>query len=271
MVGNRHRVAGMVAGVCDRSGAEASRERRYLRARERSEQQRGGEAIGSHNMRSDPPPKHIDSTTAQAHDISRDSAASDIERADLSARSMGSTSATDGESTSATSEVGAGVGMGAHYPARERRAQGRAAPRGRDAARDVGRAAGRAGDAERWLALLAPETLPPGAERTVNDSHSKWYRLRLAHSSPLTVVLEIEIWLGELWAHLAVTGRSAPPTLAEVGYCRDLFLGDRKAIQVLPRKIEQAEAGARTVHLYAPLESDALPSFARSCHPGVQP
>lgn len=122
---------------------------------------------------------------------------------------------------------------------------------------------GRASDAARWLAMLAPAeaALPPGVERMVNDTQAKWYRLRLAHS-PLRATLEIEIWQGELWAHLAITGRAAPPSLSELTFCRDLFLGDRKAIQVLPRRIEQAEAGARTVHLYAPLESDALPSFS---------
>jgi hypothetical protein len=127
----------------------------------------------------------------------------------------------------------------------------------------VRRTAG-AGDAERWLALLAPETLPPGV-----DSHSKWYRLRLA-TAPLTVILEIEVWQGELWAHLAITGRAAAPTLGEVTYCRDLFLGDRKAIQVLPRKLEAAEAGARSVHLYVQLESDTLPSCSRTCHPAMK-
>jgi hypothetical protein len=133
----------------------------------------------------------------------------------------------------------------------------------------VRRTAGRDGDAERWLAMLAPARLPADVERTVNDSHSKWYRVRLAQA--LTVVLEIEIWQGELWAHLAITGRVAPPTQADLVYCRDLFLGDRKVIQVLPRKLEAAEAGARSIHLYAQLESDSLPSCSRTCHPGVTP
>jgi hypothetical protein len=126
---------------------------------------------------------------------------------------------------------------------------------------------GRARDAARWLAMLAPEPLPPGVELGVNDEQSKWYRLRLASASPLRAVLEIEIWQGELWAHLAITGRQLPPSIAEVSYCRDLFLGDRKAIQVLPRKLERTEAGARSVHLYAPLESDSLPAFGRACMP----
>jgi hypothetical protein len=125
---------------------------------------------------------------------------------------------------------------------------------------------GRAREAARWLALLAPEALPPGVELTVNDEQSKWYRLRLAFC-PLRAILEIEIWQGSLWAHLAITGRTALPSGSEIGFCRDLFLGDRNAIQMLPRKLEREQAGARTVHLYAPLESDALPSFARPCFP----
>lgn len=125
---------------------------------------------------------------------------------------------------------------------------------------------GRAGDAARWLERLSPATLPPGVERTVNDDQSKWYRVRLG-LLPLAVVVEIEIWHGELWAHMAVTGRNAAPAAAEVAWCRDLFLGDRKAIAVLPRKIERTESSARTVDIYAPLESDALPSCARACVP----
>lgn len=147
-----------------------------------------------------------------------------------------------------------------------RRLRERERGRGQQNAPAGDRSQGRASDAARWLDVLAPETLPPGVERVVNDEHAKWYRLRLA-AIPLRAILEIEIWQGELWAHLAITGRSAPPSATEVAYCRDLFLGDRKAIQVLPRKLERAEAGARTVHLYAPLESDALPSFSRPFHP----
>jgi len=124
---------------------------------------------------------------------------------------------------------------------------------------------GRGRDAARWLAQLAPAQLPPGVELTVDNEQSKWYRVRLA-VLPLRATLEIEIWQGELWAHLALTGRASPPSLPEVSYCRDLFLGDRKAIEVLPRKLERTEAGARTVHLYAPLESDSLPSFSRAYH-----
>lgn len=120
----------------------------------------------------------------------------------------------------------------------------------------------------RALALLAPEALPPGCERVVNDEQSKWYRMRLG-AGVLSLVLEVEVWRGELWAHLVVTGREAAPSAIEIAYCRDLFFGERKAIQVLPRKLERMSSGdARAAHLYAPLESDGgVPSFVRAGAP----
>jgi hypothetical protein len=95
---------------------------------------------------------------------------------------------------------------------------------------------------------------------TAADVSVRWYRVRLG-AVPLTACLEVEIWHGEAWAHLALeqAGTDAP-SLAELDWCRDVFLGDRKAIQILPRKREAFRAGLRTVHLYAQLEADSLPS-----------
>lgn len=234
MVGKRDSVVGVVVGRSDRgveSNAALPVGSVHLM---RDDGQLDECGIGSDSTRRSPP-KHKDNKLSQARGIGRELGAGAAHRSSASVRSTESGSASASQSTSR----GAGVTV---------------------SARDLRHAAGRQGDAERWLAQLAPAQLPSGVERTVNDLHSKWYRLRA--TTPLTVILEIEVWHGELWAHLAITGRTAPPTLAELGWCRELFLGDRKAIQVLPRKIEQLEAGARTVHLYAPLESDALPSFA---------
>jgi hypothetical protein len=258
MVGKQQRWMGAVSRV-DHGATTRSAERSYLRGDEQRAAEGGAGAIASHSTRSNPPPKHKANYLAQPSDIGADSLAAPIEPAGVSASSLESTCSSASESTFASPSVST-----------RRRASPRQATGdvGRDAARDVGRASGHVGAAERWLALLAPVALPPGVECTVNDSHSKWYRLRLANS-PLTVTLEIEIWQGELWAHLAITGRSAPPSLAELSWCRDLFLGDRKAIQVLPRKLEAAEAGARTVHLYAQLETDTLPSCSRAGHPSI--
>lgn len=275
MVGKQHRQAGVVGDVGDRSAASApSGARRYLRRDERDAQipsraiapNSSSAAVFPHISAaiSNPPPKDINDPP-QANEIWTKSQTDADPRANVSERSIESASTSSGESGSASARESTRVGTSAHAARRATRRES-ACEVGRDAARDLGRSAGRAGDAERWLTLLAPRALPPGVECTVNDSHSKWYRLRLA-GGPLTVILEIEVWQGALWAHLAVTGRGAPPALAEIGYCRDLFLGDRKAIQILPRRLEAAEAGARTSHLYAQLESDCLPSFCRAIHP----
>lgn len=121
----------------------------------------------------------------------------------------------------------------------------------------------RANDAARWLARLAPEVLSAGVERSVDGERSKWYRVRLG-GSWLAVILEVQCHQGALWAHLAITGRVREPSLAELAWCRDVFLGDRRAIQIMPRKVEAFEAGARTAHLYSELEGQSLPSFAPS-------
>lgn len=181
---------------------------------------------GSDNTRTDPPPKHKNNNEAQASDISRENVALSLATSNPSARLRKSTSASGLDT--------------------------------RTAVRQLGRAA----HAERWLAALAPETLPPGVERSVSHDWTKWYRVRL--QQPLQVILEVECWSGELWAHLAVTGREQPPTLVEMSFCRDVFLGDRKAIQLFPCRRERSAAGARSLHLYAPLESDTLPSFRQS-------
>lgn len=193
-----------------------------LQACERATGSGVGERIAPTTTRSDPPPKHKNNNEPQPYDIRREIVA-------VRGGSSGS-SARLGKSSSVGPYSGTGV-----------------------------RQLGRAAHAERWLEAIAPETLPPGAERIVSHAWTKWYRVRL--EQPLQVILEVECWSGELWAHLAVTGRSNAPTLGELGWCKNVFLGDRKAVQIFPRRTDAAAAAGRTLHLYSPLESDPLPSF----------
>jgi len=239
VVGSKHSVVG-VGDVSNGAAAKPSGERRRMRDAELDVHSLRPGAIEQCYTRCNPPPKHKANNLPQASDIATDSRAAD--RAGFDARSGSRT----------TASVSASESAFASSAVRRRRAG-----HGRDAARDV--------EAERWLARLTPAALPPGVERTVDDAASKWYRVRLG-GSPITVVIEIEVWQGELWAHLAATGRQAPPSLAELGWCREVFLGDIRAIQILPRKAEAFDAGLRSVHLYAPLESSALPSFSRVHH-----
>lgn len=158
-----------------------------------------------------------------------------------------------GPSEARAAEVGPARRASAGEPSGNGEARGRPPARGNDGPARA--------DAARWLERLAPrrETLPPGVECTVHDESARWYRVRLG-LLPLQATLEIEIWHGEAWAHLALTGRIEPPSLAELDWCRDLFFGDRKTVQILPRKRDAFVAGLRSVHLYAQLEADTLPS-----------
>lgn len=118
-------------------------------------------------------------------------------------------------------------------------------------------------DAERTLTAIAPEALPPGTALAVSAPTARWYRVRL-QGQPLTVVLTVDYWDGQLWAQLTVTGRLSEPSAAELRWCKDVFLGERTAVQVFPPKSEPHSPGERfALHLYAPLQVDPLPNFRR--------
>lgn len=112
---------------------------------------------------------------------------------------------------------------------------------------------GRVRDAVRWLASLAPPTLPPGVQSGDGDGPSRSYTVGLGDDA-LGVCVEIISTGGKLWAHLAITWRTRPPTLAMLTWCRDVFLRGRGALWRLPRRNEFSH----TLHIYAPLEGADL-------------
>jgi hypothetical protein len=79
----------------------------------------------------------------------------------------------------------------------------------------------------------------------------------------LSVIFEVECVDGELWAHLSATNavQQRLPTWRELKWCKEYFLGDRRAIQVLPPRAEYVNINQHVLHLYAPLERDPLPDF----------
>ena len=79
----------------------------------------------------------------------------------------------------------------------------------------------------------------------------------------LMVILEVECVDGELWAHLSASNMQAQrvPTWAELRWCKEYFLGDRKAVVVLPPRAEYVNINPHVLHLYTCLERDPLPDF----------
>jgi hypothetical protein len=117
-------------------------------------------------------------------------------------------------------------------------------------------------DIERVLADLAPRVLQ-GNVRTIDDyPNAKRLAVRL-NGVNLCVILEVECHASELWAHLSMSAMAAKrvPSWEELRWCKEYFLGDRKALQVLPPRAEYVNLNPHVLHLYAPLERDPLPDF----------
>jgi hypothetical protein len=117
-------------------------------------------------------------------------------------------------------------------------------------------------DVERAFAEAWPRIIRGNVRLIDEYPNAKRCYVRL-DGALLTAILEAECIDEELWLHLSVAGQKPAriPTWEELLWCKEHFLGDRKAIQVLPPRAEYINMDARVLHLYAPLESDPLPDF----------
>lgn len=124
----------------------------------------------------------------------------------------------------------------------------------------------RARDIERaWEQLAERVADTPGVTSRGEFAGGLAYRVRRLGMAALTVIIEPEIHDGELWLHLSVSTAGRVPSWDEMRWCRDVFIGDRKAISVLPVSAEYVNIHPNCLHLFAPLERDPLPDFRRVC------
>lgn len=123
-------------------------------------------------------------------------------------------------------------------------------------------------DIERALADLAPRVLQSNVRVVDEYVNACRYLVRL-DGARLSVILEVEchpapgLDAPELWAHLSVGGGFVKrlPSWTELRWCKQYFIGDRKAVQVLPPRAEYVNENPHVLNLYAPLERDPLPDF----------
>jgi hypothetical protein len=68
---------------------------------------------------------------------------------------------------------------------------------------------------------------------------------------------------GRVWAHLSVSAHTPRrlPTWRELRWAKEHFLGDRRAIMVLPPKEEYVNITFNVFNLYACLTGEPLPDF----------
>jgi len=129
-----------------------------------------------------------------------------------------------------------------------------------------------------WIDELVPRTLQGNVYVSERFFNAMRAMVRL-DGVRLTVILEVEDHVlalgqpGSLWAHLSVGAQNAKPkrvpTWEELGWCKRYFLGDRKAIQVLPPRAEYVNDNPHVLHLFVALERDPLPDFRHRTLEGV--
>lgn len=112
------------------------------------------------------------------------------------------------------------------------------------------------------LDALVPKELQSNVAQVLDFSNAKFFDVRL-RGVKLRAIVGVEVVAGELWAHLSVSAQvpARLPTWDELGWCKRYFLGDRKAIQVLPPKAEYVNIHPHVLNLYACLDRDPLPDF----------
>jgi hypothetical protein len=114
-----------------------------------------------------------------------------------------------------------------------------------------------------WRELRASIAAHPRV--TVKDAYANaaCYVFRLADTKLIAICEVEEHDDGQLWAHLSVSA-AAPrrlPTWRELRWAKEHFLGDRRAIMVLPPKAEYVNITWNVLNLYACLTAQPLPDF----------
>jgi hypothetical protein len=123
----------------------------------------------------------------------------------------------------------------------------------------------------RWFRELRPRTLQANVRCDGEYANGATYTVRL-DDVRLRAILATESIDGQIWAHLSVSAQAPAriPTWQEFRWHKDFFLGDRKAIQVLPPRAEYVNLQPHVLHLFVSLEGDPLPDFRRF-HPKLGP
>lgn len=109
----------------------------------------------------------------------------------------------------------------------------------------------------------APRVLPPAFEEVQRAPTGAKYRARARNL--VAIVSCAKERDGRWWLHLSVSHKSRVPTWDEFRWCKEVFIGDREAYQVLPPKLRYVNIHPYVLHMFA-LHDDgctALPDFTR--------
>lgn len=76
----------------------------------------------------------------------------------------------------------------------------------------------------------------------------------------VSVALELD---GKHWLHFSMSHKARPPRWRELVECKDLFIGDVNAYQVLPVKSKYVNIHPNTLHLWHCFDGDPLPDLTQ--------
>lgn len=109
----------------------------------------------------------------------------------------------------------------------------------------------------------APVVLPPAWELVERD-HLGGAKYQ-ARSRGLVAIISCSRELdGQFWLHLSVSHRNRVPTWDELRWCKEIFLGDREAYQVMPPQSRYVNIMPTVLHMFALLDGAAvLPDFTQ--------
>lgn len=105
-----------------------------------------------------------------------------------------------------------------------------------------------------------PVILPPSwivVEKTADGA--KYYCKPRTLRAMISCSFELD---GRAWLHLSVSHRIRVPSWQELVLCKEIFLGNREAYQVLPPPERYVNIHPHVLHLFALLDNDVvLPDF----------
>lgn len=113
-----------------------------------------------------------------------------------------------------------------------------------------------------------PRVLPvPWLMREPLYANAAWYRREGVATFKLLACVEVEAIRSvdgsrfDLWLHLSCSAPGRTPFWNELKEAKEVLLGDRRAVMVLPPKAEYVNINPHVLHLYAPVERDPMPDF----------
>jgi len=111
-----------------------------------------------------------------------------------------------------------------------------------------------------WIDEYVPRILPASWEMVQRSEDGAAFRSADGRVVILSGSREQD---GNRWLHVSMSRADRLPSWEDLRECKELFIGDRVAVQVFPRKAEYVNIHPNVLHLWSCLDAEILPDFTR--------